>query len=157
MSKADVSGGDISASKAAVLLTGRLDRVVTADRVRTVLWELRGGKGPPDATGEWRVTPAETDVLHGEILIRSAPWWRRGLAQSERRAWVDGVLVRVPGGDPPWARYRGTQAGQVLEPTATWLPISEWPTGRVIGRLVLSDEVREGYPVYTRVPLPDRG
>lgn len=146
--------GTISASKAAVLMTARLGRVIRVDRLRQVLHDIRGGKGRADWRADWRVTPGDMDVLHGEILVRAAPWWRRSLVQSDRRAWVDGVLVRVPAGTPPWGQARGTRAGQALEGPAEWLPITEWPTGRIVGRLVLTDEVRDGYITYTRVAVP---
>lgn len=156
----DEASRKITTRQAAVLATTALGRVITIQRLTRVLWELDGGTGK--AGPGWRrgLDSGEVDMLIADLRIRSAPWWRKMLVKGKLRAWVDGradvgggmvpMLVRLPAGDPPWT----TAAAAASVDAPTEVPIVEWPTGAVLGRMVLTDEMRDGVPVYRREMYP---
>lgn len=148
----------ITLRQAAALVSARAGRKIGTRRLTAILEDVVERDpaivSAESDSGAWACTPDGVDVLAGEVIRRTAPWTRRSLVVQGFRAWVDdghGVRTLLL---LPYAWHDDRVVGEVgsipLE-----LPIVEWPTARVVGRLTSQGNADDGRPLYVRCDVGD--
>lgn len=138
----------LSAKLRGTVRLGKLERVVSAlekdDR-------LHG----PEGREAW-ATPDDVDTIEGEVRRMYAGWYQRRNVRGDLEAWFswaegERYRVRIPW-ERAWSTERGEEVLSVPSVVGTW----EWPTARLTGCMVRSEDVGE-MPSYGWLSVEELG